>query len=257
MSTDEFVRVETQGAVQTIRLERPDYMNALTGEMMEAIADALVLGEGDGKVRAFIVCGIPGAFTEGLDSSELEEFAATGAVTPAAIRFMKTLATLDKPLIAAVDGPALGFGTTMLFMCDYVVASEWSLFGVENTGLGLPLDTASSLLGPRLVGHHVAFELLVMGEILDANRAREIGLVNKTVTADAVEETARQAAARLAERPPEAVRLAKRMMVGDRRDAVTRITSEASSFATLQRSPHAQAALDERLNQYRSEDRRR
>lgn len=255
MSTDDFVRLETDGAVQTIRFDRPDYMNALTGEMMEAVADALVLGEGDGKIRAFIIAGMPGAFTEGLDMSELEEFSATGTVTPSTIRFMKTLATLDKPLIAAVDGPALGLGTTMLFMCDYVVASEWSLFGVENTGIGLPLDTAASLLGPRLIGHHVAFELLVMGEILDANRAREIGLVNKTVAADAVEDAARDAANLIASRPPEAVRLAKRMMVGDRRDAVTRITNEASSFGTLQRSPHASSALQERLKLYRSERR--
>lgn len=255
MSTDEFVRVETDGNIQTVRLDRPDYMNALTGEMMESIADALVLGEGDGKVRAFVISGMPGAFTEGIDVTELEEFVATGAVTPSTIRFMKTLATLDKPLIAAVDGPALGLGTAMLLMCDYVVASEWSLFSVENVALGLPLDTAASLLGPRLLGHHVAFELLVMGDTLDANRAREIGLVNKTVAADAVEETARQAALRLAEHPPEAVRLAKRMMVGDRRDAVTRISSEASSFATLQRSPHAKAALNNRLKQYRAGER--
>ncbi len=222
-------------------------MNALTGEMLEAIADALVLGEGDGKIRCFVISGIPGAFCEGIDGSELAEFSETGAVTPATIRFMKTLATLDKPLIAAVDGPALGLGATMLFMCDYVVASEWALFGVDNVGIGLPLDTASSLLGPRLVGHHAAFELLVMGEIIDANRAREVGLVNKTVAAESVEDAARDAALQIAARPPEAVRLAKRMMVGDRRDAVTRISNEASSFATLQRSPHAAAALAERL----------
>ena len=155
---------------------------------------------------------------------------------------MKTLATLDKPLIAAVDGPALGIGTTMLFMCDYVVASEWSQFGVDNVSVGLPLDAAATLLGPRMIGHHVAFELLVMGEAMDAIRAREVGLVNRIVAAELVEETARQAALTIADLPPEAVRLAKRMMVGDRRDVVTRITSEASSFAALQRSPHASSA---------------
>lgn len=247
MSTDDFVRSAAEGAVQTIRLDRPDHMNSLSGDMLEAVADALVLGEGDGKIRCFVISGMPGAFSEGLDGDELAEFVESGAVTPAAIRFMKTLATLDKPLIAAVDGPALGLAATMLFMCDYVVASEWALFGVDNVGIGLPLDTASSLLGPRMIGHHAAFELLVMGEIMDANRAREVGLVNKTVAADSVEEIALQAATQIAMRPPEAVRLAKRMMVGDRRDAVTRISNEASSFATLQRSPHAAAALTERL----------
>jgi enoyl-CoA hydratase/carnithine racemase len=247
MSTDDLVKVEIDGSVETIRLDRPDYMNAITGDMFEAISDALVLGEGDGKVRAFIIAGMPGAFTEGSDNSEFEEYIESGTVTPSAIRFMKTLATLDKPLIAAVDGPAIGIGTTMLFMCDYVVASEWSQFGVDHVGIGLPLDAAATLLGPRMIGHHVAFELLVMGETLDAMRAKEVGLVNKIVAAEAVDEAAREAALAIAERPPEAVRLAKRMMVGDRRDVVTRITSEASSFAALQRSPHASSALRERL----------
>lgn len=247
MSTDDLVKVEIDGAIETIRLDRPDYMNAMTGEMFEAVSDALVLGEGDGKVRAFIIAGMPGAFTEGSDVTELEEYAEMGAVTPTALRFMKTLATLDKPLIAAVDGPALGIGTTMLFMCDYVVASEWSQFGVDHVGNGLPLDAASTLLGPRLIGHHAAFELLVIGHPVDAPRAKEMGLINRIVAAESVEDAAREAAQRIADRPPEAVRLAKRMMVGDRRDVVTRINSEASSFAALQRSPHASAALRERL----------
>ena len=249
MSTDEVVSVVVDGAAQTIRFQSPDNMNALTSDMFEAIADALVLGEGDGKVRAFILAGMPGAFTEGSDITELEEYAETGAITPAAVRFMKTLATLDKPLIAAVDGPALGLGTTMLFLCDYVVASEWSLFGVDNVGIGLPLDAASSLLGPRMIGHHVAFELLVIGEMIDATRAKEIGLVNKLVAAELVDETAMQVAEQIAARPPEAVRLAKRMMVGDRRDVVTRISNEASGVSVLQRSPHASAALQDRLRQ--------
>lgn len=253
MSTDDPVKVEIEGAIETIRLDRPDFMNAMTGDMFEAVADALVLGEGDGKVRAFVIAGMPGAFTEGSDITELEEYAETGAVTPTVIRFMKTLATLDKPLIAAVDGPALGIGTTMLFMCDFVVASEWSQFGVDHVQTGLPLDAASTLLGPRLIGHHAAFELLVMGDLIDAARAKEIGLVNRIVAAEAVEDVARAAAQQIADRPPEAVRLAKRMMVGDRRDVVTRITSEASSFTALQRSPHASAALRDRLRSNDSE----
>jgi enoyl-CoA hydratase/carnithine racemase len=246
MSTDA-VKVETNEAVEIIRLDRPDEMNALTGEMFDAMSDALVLGEGDSKIRAFVIAGSAGMFTQGADDKELEEYLSSGSVTPGAIRFMKTLATLDKPVIAAVDGPALGIGTTMLFLCDYVIASEWSMFGVDHVGAGLPLDAAASLLAPRVIGHHVAFELLILGDTLDTARAKEVGLVNKIVEAESVEQAALEVATRLAERPPEAVRLAKRLLVGDRRDVVTRITSEASSFAALQRSPHASAALRERL----------
>ncbi len=246
MSTD-LVKVETREAVEIIRLDRPDHMNAMTGEMYDAVSDALVLGEGDSQVRAIVIAGSPGMFTQGADERELEEYVSTGSVTPSALRFMKTIATLDKPLIAAVDGPAMGIGTTLLFLCDYVLASEWSMFGVDHVVAGLPLDAAASLLAPRMIGHHVAFELLVMGETLDTARAKEIGLVNRIVAAESVEEAAFELAARLAGRPPEAVRLAKRLLVGDRREVVTRITSEASSFAALQRSPHASAALRERL----------
>ncbi len=247
MSNGDLVRVEIDGSVQTIRLDRPETMNTLNGAMFDAVSDALVLGEGDGKIRVFVLTGMPGSFTEGSDSSEYEEYVQGGAITAASIRFLKTLATLDKPLIAAIDGPAFGIGTTMLFLCDYVVASEWAVFGTDQVALGLPLDAASSLLGPRMIGHHSAFELLVVGDTMDAARAKEAGLVNRVVPAEAVDETARQVAEQLAARPPEAVRLAKRMMVGDRRDVVTRITSEASSFPALQNSPHASAALKERL----------
>jgi enoyl-CoA hydratase/carnithine racemase len=250
MSTD-LVKVETRGEVELIRLDRPDQMNAINSPMFDAIADALVLGEGESKVRAIVIAGAPGMFTQGTDDAELREYASSAAVSPSAVRFMKTMATLDKPLIAAVDGPALGIGTTMLFLCDYIVASEWSMFGVDHVAAGLPLDAAASLLAPKSIGHHVAFELLVMGETLDAQRAKEVGLVNTIVAAETVEDAAVEIAERLAERPPEAVRLAKRLLVGDRRDVVTRITSEASSFAALQRSPHASAALRHRLQQGR------
>lgn len=252
MSNSDRISVDVQGAVQTIRLERPEEMNALTSEMFDAISDALVLGEGDGKIRVFVLTGGPGCFTEGSDVTEFEEYVATGAVTPSSTRFLKTIATLDKPLIAAIDGPALGIGTTMLFLCDFVVASEWAIFGADQVGLGLPLDAASTLLGPRMMGHHFAFELLVIGDTMDAMHAMTAGLVNRVVPAEAVEETAQAVAQQLALRPPEAVRLAKRMMVGDRRDVVTRITNEASGLAALQNSPHASAALNERIQRKRA-----
>ena len=88
---------------------------------------------------------------------------------------LKTLATVDKPMVAAVDGPALGFGTTILFLCDYVVASEWSSFAAPFVDLGLPPDAGSSLLAPRLLGYHRAFALIVLGEHFDARRRARRG----------------------------------------------------------------------------------
>lgn len=241
------LHVEVSGPIQTIRFDRPERMNALTSEMFDAAADAVVLGEGDGKVRVLVIAGMPGAFTVGSDNSEFREYVETGAVTPSSIRFLKTLATVDKPVVAAVDGPALGVGTTLLLLCDHVVASEWSLFVADHVSLGLPLDAAATLLGPRLLGHHLAFELLVMGQSFDAARAREAGLVNRVVPPEALEDAARAAAEQIAGQPPEAVRMARRMMLGDRRDVAARIAAEAATFPTLQLSPHASGALQRRI----------
>lgn len=243
----ELVRVETADYVQTIRFERPEQRNALTGEMYEAAADAMVLGEADPKVRVFLIAGSPGAFTDGSDISEFRDYAEHGVVTTASVRFLKTIATVEKPLVAAVDGLALGIGATMLLHCDYVVASEWSAFSVSATENGLPPDAASTLLGPRLLGLQLAFEFLVMGETFDAPRAREAGLVNKVVAPEAVEETAFAAARHIASRPPEAIRFARQLMRGDRRDVVARITAEAAGFPDLQRSREARDAFEEFL----------
>jgi enoyl-CoA hydratase/carnithine racemase len=156
---------------------------------------------------------------------------------------MKTLATLDKPVIAAVDGLAVGIGTTMLFHCDFVVASEWSIFSSPFADLGLPPEAGSSLLAPGVMGHHLAFELLVMGEQFDAQRALVAGLINRVVVPQDLESVALGYARSLSAKPPQAVRLARRLMRGDRREVVHRISLEANSFAELMHSPAAHDAL--------------
>src|SRR5262249_40467852 len=157
--------------VLTIRFNRPETNNSLTAEMYEAAADAISTGEVDSRVRVFLITGMPGAFTAGHDVSELSLYADEGNFGAAPIRFLKTLATVDKPVIAAVDGLAVGIGTTMLLHCDFVVAGEWSVFSAPFVDLGLSPEAGSSLLAPVMIGYHRAFELLVMGESFDAARA--------------------------------------------------------------------------------------
>ena len=115
---------------------------------------ALTLAERDTSIRAVLIAGMPGVFTAGHDASELRGFLAAAAFGQGPVRLMKTLSTLDKPIVAAVDGLAFGFGTALLFHCDYVVASEWSIFSAPFADIGVPPEGAISILAPRLIGRY-------------------------------------------------------------------------------------------------------
>ena len=235
---------EVTDGVQAIRFDRIEAENALTAAMCEAAADALSFAESSSRIRAILITGGPGIFTAGHDAAELRAFAERGAAGESVLRLLKTIATVDKPVVAAVDGLAAGVGATLLLLCDYVIASEWSVFSASFAEIGLPPEAAASLLAPRLMGYHHAFGLMVMGEQLDAQRALQAGLVNRVVAAGEVEAAGHSAARALAAMPPEAVRMARRLMRGDRREVVARIDQEAAGYAELLRSPAARDALN-------------
>jgi enoyl-CoA hydratase/carnithine racemase len=237
------IAVEVRDGVQTIRFDRPEKSNAVSSEMFEAAADAVTIAERDTSVRCVLMAGMPGVFTAGHDADDLRSYVDQAKFGDAPIRFMKTFATIDKPVVAAVDGLAVGIGTTLLFHCDFVVASEWSIFSAPFADIGLSPEAGSSLLAPWIMGYHRAFELLVMGEQFDTQRALAAGLINRVVPPEEVESVAFGYARALAAKPPEAVRLARRLMRGDRRDVLTRINQEAAGFAELLKSPAALDAL--------------
>jgi len=240
----DWIATEINSNVMVVRFDRPEERNLLTSDMYEAAADALVLGEANADVRVIMFAGAPGAFTAGNDMQEFVAYADHGAIGDSVLRFLKTLATVDKPLVAAVDGMAIGVGAAMLFHCDYIVASEWSVFATPFVDQGLVPEAASSLLAPQVIGYARAFELIVMGENFDAHRAYEAGLVNRVVTAEDVDVTAFNAARLIATKPPEAVRMARNLMRGHRRDVVARIDAEAGGFAELLRSREARDAFE-------------
>lgn len=239
---------EVADGVQIVRFDRIEAENALTAAMCDAAADAISFGESSSRVRAIVLAGGPGLFTIGHDRKEIASFIEEGSIGESAIRLMKTLATVDKPVVAAVDGPVFGLGTTILLLCDYVVASEWSSFAAPFADIGLPPDAASSLLAARHLGHHRAFALIVLGEHFDAPQAREAGLVNRVVAAEEIDTVGREVAAALARKPPEAVRMARRLLRGDRREVLTRIDQEAVGFVELLKSPAARDALQAYLD---------
>ncbi len=237
--------------IQTIRLDRIEAENALTAAMCESLANSVSFGEGSSQVRAILLTGGPGIFTTGIDPSWLQEFVNTGSISHSVIRLLKTIATVDKPIVAAVDGPVQGIGTTLLFLCDYVVASEWASFSSANVDSGLPPHAAASLLAPRIIGYQRTFALLVMGDQFDALQAREAGFVNRVVPPEEVETVGREAAMALAAKPPEAVRLTRTMLRGDRREVLTRIDQETASFPELLKSPAARDALQAYIDRRR------
>jgi enoyl-CoA hydratase/carnithine racemase len=239
-----------QDGVQTIRFDRIEHENFLTSAMCEAAADAISFGESSSRVKAILITGGPGIFTSGHDPVELSIFSEEGAISQGVIRLSKTLATIDKPVVAAVDGPVFGFGTTLLMLCDYIIASEWASFAAPFVDLGITPDGGSSLLAPRMMGYQRAFAMLVMGDHFDVRQAREAGLVNRVVPPEEVENAGHEVALAIAAKPPEAVRAARRLMRGERRDLIQRIDQEAATFTELLKSPAARDALQAYIDRH-------
>ncbi len=159
------------------------------------------------------------------------------------MRFLYALARSDKPLVAAVQGNAVGVGTTMLMHCDHVVASTQARFLTPFVSLGLVPEAASSLIAPRLMGQARAFSLLVMGRPLEATAAKDAGLVNTIVPPDAVETEAMKAANAIAALPPQAVLASRCLLRGPPDEIIARIDEEAEAFKARLGSAEAKAAF--------------
>ncbi|MCE1234995.1 MAG: crotonase/enoyl-CoA hydratase family protein [Hyphomicrobiales bacterium] len=247
MSETPTVTVERDGAVAVLRLNRPDKKNAFTAEMYAAVTSAWREAEADDAVAAHLWLGLPGAFSAGNDIEDFVRMTRTGSLGVEILDFLRMLASLEKPLVIGVDGLAIGVGTTALLHADLVVASETSLFRTPFTDLGLVPEAASSLLGPRRLGHAVAFELLVAGVPFDAARAAAVGLVNRVVAPEALEGAARETARALAAKPRAALAASRRLLRDvpgcGRAEILARIEEEAREFAARLASPEAAAAF--------------
>jgi enoyl-CoA hydratase/carnithine racemase len=238
------VDIRDDGGVRTVRMNRPDKKNALTAAMYDAMAAALADTKTDPSIRCVMFAGAPGAFCAGNDLDEFRKAAEDGeGLGESVLRFLHALAYCERPLVAAVDGFAVGVGTTMLMHCDYVVASPSARFTTPFVGLGLVPEAASTLLAPRLMGPRRAFALLVMGEPLDSEQALSVGLINAIADSTAVESQALAAARKIAALPPEAVLASRRMIRGEPEELAARIDMEADFFRERLQSPEAQAAF--------------
>lgn len=232
-----------EGAILLIQLNRPEKKNALTAEMYAAMADALAAGDADAGVRVMVIHGNEAGFTAGNDLADFLSNPPAGLDSPV-IRFLRAVSRVEKPLIAAVTGPAVGVGTTMLLHCDFVYAADTAKFALPFVNLGLCPEAGSSFLLPLAAGWRRAAELLLLGEPFDAAAAHQCGIVSRVLPPAEVLDAARATARKLAERPPEAVQTSKRLMKRSHQALIDGlVVEEAEAFLALMHKPAAKEAF--------------
>jgi enoyl-CoA hydratase/carnithine racemase len=227
--------------VATIRFNRPEKKNALNAAMYGALGDAIEAAESDETVRAILLCAAGENFTAGNDLADFASRPQDGS-SPAQ-RFLYGIAQAKKPLVAAVDGFAVGVGLTMLLHCDLVYASRRAKLRAPFVDLGLVPEAGSSLLLPRIVGHVRAAEVLLLCESISADQALQWGIVNQVVDPAELEAVARSACERLARKAPGAVRRTKELLRETSGGTLDRMQREFELFAEQLRSEESRAAI--------------
>jgi enoyl-CoA hydratase/carnithine racemase len=241
MSQD--ILTHAERGVVTVTLNRLDRKNSITAAMYGAMADALEHAQADDAVRVLVFQGHETVFSAGNDIGDFLNHPPATPQSPV-FRFLRGLATFDKPLLAAVCGPAVGVGTTMLFHCDLVYAGDNAAFSMPFVNLGLCPEAASSLLVPQMLGYHRAAEALLLGEPFMAEAALEVGLVNRVVPPTEANAVAQAAAQKLAAKPLGPLIETKRLMKrGQQQRVLDQMAAEGEVFARLLSAPAAKEAF--------------
>jgi enoyl-CoA hydratase/carnithine racemase len=242
----EHIIVTDEGATRTITMRRPEKKNTLTQEMYLAMSDAIDSAQTNPAIRCLILTGRSGVFTAGADIGDFLQAATTtdDVVRPRnSVMFLQSLVNNKKPIVAAVDGIAVGIGTTMVFHCDYVIASTSASFSSPFLQYGLVPEGATSLLVPQVIGHQRAFAMLVMGRSMNAEDAREAGLVNQVVPTGHALVEAQKVAREISALPADAVAISRKLLKLPTEDIVRRMGQEDHFFGERMRSPEAIAAF--------------
>lgn len=239
----EHILIERHGAVQVIRMNRPDKKNALTRAMYAAMRAALIDGDADPAVRVHVFLGVAGAFSAGNDLADFLVMATGGEGGHEVWDFLLALAGAQKPMVSGVDGIAVGIGTTLNLHCDLTFATPRTVFRTPFVDLGLVPEAGSSLLVPQILGRQGAFALLGLGEGLSAERAKAAGLIYEVVEENVLEASVLSAAGQIAAKPPQALKIARDLMRGPREELTARIRQEAEQFRERLKSDEARVAL--------------
>jgi len=237
------ILINTEAGVCTITLNRVERKNSINVAMYTAMSDALDAATADAAVRAVVVQGHESIFSAGNDISDFLSVPPAGQDSPV-FRFLRCISTFTKPIVAAVCGPAVGIGTTMLLHCDLVYAGDNAAFSMPFVNLGLCPEAASSLLVPQLMGYHRAAEALLLGEPFTAETALDVGLINRIVPPSEANALAQQQAKKLAAKPLSSLIETKRLMKKTTAPLLAdRMVEEGASFGRMLKEPAAREAF--------------
>ncbi|WP_199608743.1 enoyl-CoA hydratase [Flocculibacter collagenilyticus] len=242
--TEKLITTTRENGVFTITMNRFEKKNALSLEMYRQLIHAYQTFEEDDSLLVAVVKGNHECFSAGND---LKDFLAGGDLNKShpTIAFIYQMTRMTKPIIAAVAGPAVGIGTTMLLHCDLVYAAENAIFQLPFCQLGLCPEAGSSYLLSQLAGHQKAFELLVLGERFDAQTAKEIGLVANVMHVDNVIEAAENRAKQIVALPTDAVKRTKMLLNRGKYEKLQQVLDdEVAHFSDLLQSDDCQTILN-------------
>jgi enoyl-CoA hydratase/carnithine racemase len=230
------------GAVLEARLNRTEKKNALTGAMYDGIVEILEQANSDNSIRAVLFTAEGSTFTSGNDLVEFMSVSGDFAISPQA-RFVHAIANATKPIVAAVNGMAVGIGTTMLLHCDLVYGTPDVKLSTPFVDMGLVPEAGSTMLFPAHIGLQRASALLLLGQTLDAAAAVAAGLVNAIVSPDELHAYALERAQALASKAPQAFAVARRLMRGNRKQLDAHMAEEGEAFGRAIRGPEAREAF--------------
>ena len=237
------ILIHTEAGVMTLTLNRVDKKNSITAAMYSTLADALDQAKADAAVRVVLLQGDATVFSAGNDIGDFLHKPPAGQDSPV-FRFLHGIAAFPKPIVAAVCGPAVGIGTTMLLHCDLVYAGDNAAFALPFVNLGLCPEAASSLLVPQMFGYHRAAEALLLGEPFMAEAALEVGLVNRVVPPTEANAIAQAQARKLAAKPISSLIETKRLMKkGQAALVAQQMTEEGAVFGRMLGEPAAREAF--------------
>ncbi len=238
------IKSETADGVCAIEIARPEKKNAITVAMYSQLAQAIASAHDDDSVRALLIHGQPDIFTAGNDLEDFLKNPPREGMDAPVFRFMQALGYAEKPVVAAVNGAAVGIGTTMLLHCDLVYAADNAMFSMPFVSLGLCAEFASSLLVPLAAGYHKAAEKLLLADPISAEEAVEMKIVNRILPPAEVLAYARKQAQRFAALPPNSVRETKRLMRSSWKALVEKtIIDEGTTFGRMLGSAEAKEAF--------------
>ena len=248
LQMSEHIDVTINECIQQIIIDRAEKKNALTDEMYQTIADALKNSHKSNEIKVNLLSGQKGCFTAGNDLKDFLSYAEQGKFGDGVIDFLTTLGTLETPLILAIDGPAIGIGTTMAFHADLVYATPEATFATPFADLGLTPEAASSYLMPKTMGHVRAFEMLALGETYSAEDALNAGFINKIITQDKLLIHALSSAKKLASKPEGAIKATKQLLKAEQELILSVMEKEVEIFRRHLTSEEAKTAFSNFLN---------